>query len=288
MTYRKVHRLLYAEEIMMNNTPVRQPFPTEAVPQIDPFLLLHHHKGKILPGSHPRQTGVDPHPHRGFSPVTFVVKGSLHHRDSRGNSQMVKTGGVQWLDAGRGILHSERAGKDLAEKGGNLEILQLWINTPQKHKMNEPRYIALQKNDLPTLEQNQSSTQVICGKFKEIDGAVKTKIPLQILQSTLQNGANISYRIPEEFNLIVYVISGKIKLKGYGFVEGLHAILFENEGSLLELQALEQSQVLLLAAPPIKEKVVSHGPFVMNSQTEIMEAMRDYQMGKMGFLIEEF
>ena len=122
----------------MGGIPVLQPLPTTSVERIDPFLLLHHHAGMVEPGNHPRMVGVGPHPHRGFSPVTFIFKGDVHHRDSRGNSSIVKAGGVQWMNAGMGIIHSERPSKEFAEKGGEQEIIQLWINTPAAQKMKEP------------------------------------------------------------------------------------------------------------------------------------------------------
>jgi hypothetical protein len=290
MDTRKVKQLFFAEEIDMGDIPVRQPFPTQNVSQIDPFLLLHHHKSVIEPDSHPQQSGVDPHPHRGFTPVTFVIKGSIHHRDSRGNSQLVEAGGVQWLDAGRGVIHSERPGTELAKNGGELELIQLWINTPQSNKMDDPRYFAYSAQQLPTLslENGLGETKIICGEMESKKGIIPPKVPLLILSSALKVDATQSYIVPPDYNLIVYVISGKVKLKGFGIVEALNAVHFENQGTHIEISAISETKLLLLAGKPISEPVVSHGPFVMNSQTDIMTAMRDYKLGKMGILIEDF
>lgn len=290
MEYRKVKQLLFAQEIEMGGIPVYQPFPTNNVEQIDPFLLLHHLETNVKANSHPRETGVDPHPHRGFSPITFVIKGNIHHRDSRGNSQLVQAGGVQWLDAGRGIVHSERAGTNLAESGGQLELIQLWINTPQIHKMDTPRYLAFEQDKIPKIESDNQKviSHIISGEFEGVKGAIHAKSPMLILQIRFVNGAHQTFDIPESYNLLIYVISGKIKVQDFGLVEAKHAIYFDNNSSSVDITALSDANILLLAGEPIKEPVVSQGPFVMNTQTEIMTAMRDYQLGRMGVLIEDF
>jgi len=290
MEYRKVRQLLFAQEIDMGGIPVYQPFPTSNVDQIDPFLLLHHLETTVQADSHPRETGVDPHPHRGFSPITFVIKGNIHHRDSRGNSKIVQAGGVQWLDAGRGIVHSERAGADLAKEGGELEIIQLWVNTPQMYKMDTPRYLAFEKNEIPKIESdsNKVTMRLICGEFKGVKGAIKPKSPLFILQSQFKAAATQVFDIPKNYNLLIYLISGNIKVDGFGMVEARNAIYFENNSTNISISALTEANILLLAGEPIEEPITQHGPFVMNTQTEIMTAMRDYQLGKMGILIEDF
>ena len=144
-----VVRALPAYEVMMGDHPLKQPLPTQSVDQIDPFLLIHHHANHMPAGTDRWNAGVGPHPHRGFSPVTFMWSGGVHHRDSRGNNSVVDDGGVQWMDAGLGIIHSERPPAKLAEEGGMQEIIQIWINTPSARKMDEPNYIPLQKDEMP-------------------------------------------------------------------------------------------------------------------------------------------
>jgi quercetin 2,3-dioxygenase len=147
MKNRKVTHTLYAEEFDMGGMPVRQAFPTGRVEQHDPFLLLHHADIKVPTHLDPDDAGVGPHPHRGFSPVTFIFKGGVHHRDSRGNDSVVYAGGAQWMNSGMGMMHSERPPKDIHEIGGRQEIIQLWINTPKKNKMDQPAYYPLQANE---------------------------------------------------------------------------------------------------------------------------------------------
>ena len=149
MKNRSVSRLLYAHTVDMGGLPVRQPIPTQQVEQIDPFLLLHHANVKVPSHIKPEHAGVGPHPHRGFSPVTFIFKGGVHHRDSRGNNSIIYEGGAQWMNAGRGIIHSERPPQNIHELGGRQEIIQLWINTPADYKMDQPSYFPVSSDQAP-------------------------------------------------------------------------------------------------------------------------------------------
>jgi quercetin 2,3-dioxygenase len=150
MKPRTVSHLLYAHPMDMGGLPIRQPLPTQNVQQVDPFLLLHHASIKVPTHTVPAKAGVSPHPHRGFSPVTFVFQGGVHHRDSRGNDNVVYAGGAQWMNAGMGIIHSERPPHDIHEVGGKQEIIQLWINTPAKNKFDQPSYFPLQASEVPS------------------------------------------------------------------------------------------------------------------------------------------
>lgn len=290
MKLRTVKALQYADMVDMGGMPVRQPLPTKRMDMVDPFLLLHHHSGLIEQDSHPREIGVGPHPHRGFSPVTFILKGDVHHRDSRGNSSVVKAGGVQWMNAGMGVMHSERPSLAFAQSGGEQEIIQLWINTPHVHKMEQPVYIALQKEDIPVAkpDSGNGAISVIAGSLKGRTGPVHPWSEQLILRADLQAGAVISFPVDESFNALLYIISGTIGLRAYGPVEPLHMVVLRNDGDTIEVKAETDTTFLLLAGKPLQEKVAKYGPFVMTDQTEILEAMRDYQMGKMGILIEEF
>lgn len=287
MKNRSVARLLYADTIDMGGMPVRQPFPTQQVEQIDPFLLLHHHKTKMPEGVIPHKTGVDPHPHRGFSPVTFVFQGGVHHRDSRGNNSIVCAGGTQWMNAGRGIVHSERPPKDIMERGGVQEIIQLWINTPAAHKMDQPEYLPLLAENTPEVTGEGVKVQVIAGEFEGIKGPVKTLSPVLALRLQLQEGASYTFRIPSDYNAFLYLLDGALQVAGFGLVDGLHQVVFNQDGESITVTAKKDTRSLLMAGKPLQEPVVASGPYVMNNQTEIMQAMRDYQMGKFGILIED-
>lgn len=289
MKNRKVTHTLYAEEFDMGGMPVRQAFPTGRVEQHDPFLLLHHADIKVPTSIDPDHAGVGPHPHRGFSPVTFIFKGGVHHRDSRGNDSVVYAGGAQWMNSGMGMMHSERPPKDIHEIGGRQEIIQLWINTPQKNKMDQPAYYPLQANETKRFVSLDSkvTVNVFAGEVLGLKGSIPTPSPVNASTLELKKDGSISIPIPSDFNAFLYLLDGKINIQGFGMIEPLHAVLFDKDGDGITISALENSRVLLMSGLPLNEKVVAHGPFVMNSETEILEAMRDYQKGKMGILIED-
>jgi redox-sensitive bicupin YhaK (pirin superfamily) len=289
MKNRTVNRLLYADVVDMGGIPVRQPFPTQQIDQIDPFLLLHHHATKVPEEAIPHRSGVGPHPHRGFSPVTFVYKGGVHHRDSRGNNSVVYEGGTQWMNAGMGIVHSERPPADIQERGGEQEIIQLWVNLPKANKMRQPEYIPLLAEDTPVLELEGGSIsiKVVAGEFDEIRGPIKPPTDILALRIAMEPGAVYEFPIPEQYNAFLYLLDGSVQLEGHGLVEGHHLVVLNQDGEGCTIKAKAKTRILLMAGMPLNEPVAAHGPFVMNSQTEIMQAMRDYQQGKMGILVEE-
>lgn len=289
MKPRTVARLLYAHEADMGGMPIRQPLPTQQVQQIDPFLLLHHANIKAPAHIDPDHAGVGPHPHRGFSPVTFIFQGGVHHRDSRGNDSVIYAGGAQWMNAGMGIIHSERPPHDIQEIGGRQEIIQLWINTPSKNKMDQPAYYPLSKEQAPTFLSNDQlvSGRVFSGEILGVKGPIPSQTVVNAATLELKKSGTISIPLPTTHNALIYLLDGKMTIDGFGLVEELHLVHFNNDGDGIGMTALENTRVLLLSGEPLNEKVVSYGPFVMNSQTQIMEAMRDYQVGKMGVLIEE-
>jgi redox-sensitive bicupin YhaK (pirin superfamily) len=288
MKTRTVAHLLYAEKMDMGGMPIRQPFPTRNVQQIDPFLLLHHADVKVPSHVKPDHAGVGPHPHRGFSPVTFIFKGGVHHRDSRGNDSVIYAGGAQWMNAGMGVIHSERPPVDIHDIGGRQEIIQLWINTPAAHKMDEPKYFPVTAEDAPQtkLDNGNILLKVFSGEVAGVKGTIPSHTEVNAATLEMKKGGRFSAQLPVDHNVVIYLLDGKINLDGYGLVEGLNAVVFKRDGDGVAFEALEDTRILLLTGKPLDEKVVSHGPFVMNDQTQILEAMRDYQMGKMGVLIE--
>jgi quercetin 2,3-dioxygenase len=289
MKNRTVSNLLYAHPYDMGGIPIKQPFPTEKVEQIDPFLLLHHADIKVPKHLEPDHAGVGPHPHRGFSPVTFIFKGSVHHRDSRGNDSVVYAGGAQWMNAGMGVMHSERPSSDIHEIGGRQEIIQLWINTPSQHKMDQPAYFPLQANEVPRFISDDKlvTVNVFSGEVLGVKGKIPSSSPVNASTIEIKKGGKIQIPIPADYNAFLYLLDGKISVDGYGLTEARNAVVFANDGDGISFFALEDTRLLLMSGKPLNEKVVSHGPFVMNTETEILEAMRDYQMGKMGILIED-
>jgi redox-sensitive bicupin YhaK (pirin superfamily) len=289
MKTRSVSHLLYAQPINMGGLPVRQAFPTQQVQQLDPFLLLHHARVKAPQHTDPRHAGVDPHPHRGFSPVTFVFEGGVHHRDSRGNNGTVYAGGAQWMHAGRGIIHSERPPHDIHERGSYQEIIQLWVNSPAKNKFDLPSYYPAHAEDVPEVksEDGLSTLRVFAGTLQHVSGKITPVSAVNAATVFVKENGRFSVALPAHHNAFLYLLDGAIMLDKYGLVEGHHAVLFKQDGEGIALEAKRDTRMLLMSGEPIGEPVVSHGPFVMNTQTEILEAMRDYQLGKMGVLIED-
>lgn len=289
MKSRTVSRLLYAEPVDMGGLPVRQPLPTQQVEQIDPFLLLHHADIRVPATTKPAHAGVGPHPHRGFSPVTFIFKGGVHHRDSRGNDRVIYGGGAQWMNAGRGIIHSERPTHDIHEIGGRQEIIQLWINTPASHKMDQPSYFPVEADKVPEVfsADRKVVARVFSGEVLGVKGPILAPTEVNAAVLTFEKGGRIVIPLPTHHHAMVYLLDGRLTVDGFGLVEGHHLVHLGNDGDGFSAEALESTRALLLSGAPLNEKVVSYGPFVMNNQTQILEAMRDYQMGKMGVLIEE-
>lgn len=286
---KSVKYTLFAHPYDMGGFPIRQPFPTNNIESIGPFILLHHALVKVPTHIPPKQAGVGPHPHRGFAPVTFIFEGAVHHRDSRGNNSVVEKGGVQWMNAGMGVIHSERPPENIHEIGGVQEIIQLWVNTPAKHKMDVPVYIPLSKEDIPSTisEDGLSTINVVAGTVNGVKGKIEGFSPLSAATIDLKEGAKLILNIADQHESLLYILSGKIKIDGYGEAEHHHAIVFNLDGDKIQFEAKEDTRILFLTGETIPEKMVAQGPFVMNSESEIMMAYRDYQMGKMGVLIEE-
>ena len=286
---RNVRFLIPAYDIDMGGIPLKQALPTNKVENVDPFLLLHHAEYTYTSDAPALHQGIGPHPHRGFSPVTFVVEGEVHHRDSWSNNQVARKGEVQWMHAGAGIIHSERPSQKLADESGKQEIIQLWINTPAAKKMQQPVYQYLPEKSIPVFisDDKQVTNKLVAGKYNGLTGKIKTESELLIIWSNAKNSGSQTYEVPELLNTMLYVIRGNIRISGYGMVEEKSLVVFENSGNEVEISATTDAQYLLLAGVPIIEKVVQQGPFVMNTTTQILEAMRDYRMGKMGILIEE-
>ena len=289
LTNRTLKSIVYAQPMDMGGMPIRQAFPSAKIAQIDPFLLLHHADIKVDTHIDTKQAGVGPHPHRGFSPVSFIFKGGVHHRDSRGNDNIVYAGGTQWMNAGMGIIHSERPPKDIHENGGRQELIQLWINTPAKHKMDIPSYIPLTSEETPKVisADGLTTVQVIAGKLNEIVGPIIPLSPINTFTAVMKKGAIFFFNIPATHNAFIYIMEGKVGVIGDDEVHENYTAVFNNNGDGFTIEALSDTRFFIGTGEPLHEPVVSHGPFVMNNQTELMEAFRDYQQGKMGVLIEE-
>jgi redox-sensitive bicupin YhaK (pirin superfamily) len=287
MSFRSIKKIYPADKVNMGGHLLDQPLPNNELKSLDPFLLIHHWH-QILPGGQrPQEAGVGPHPHRGFSPVTFVFKGAIEHRDSLGEKATVHAGGTQWMFAGKGITHSERFPKELVENGGELEFIQFWVNSPAAYKMAQPYYQPIQLENTPLMEGDKSKLWIVSGRYKDTKGAAPANSPQLLLRGELQKEGEIVIPITATFNTLVYVLEGGLKSDNKTILTKDMAV-YTNDGDSIHLKATADTRFIVLSGEPINEPVVQHGPFVMNNETQIMEAMRDSQMGKMGVLIEEF
>lgn len=287
MKPRSIAHILKGEQLSVGKAIVKQPLPTAKVDQISPFLLLHHFGPSIAaPGEDPLDVG--PHPHRGFEPVTFLYSGGIRHKDSRGNEGILSGGDVQWMTAGMGIIHSETASKAFVENGGIMEGIQLWVNLPQQFKMVAPRYQDIKSAAFPVIEEagDKVRLHLVAGEFRGQVGPAQTYSPILAIKADLKAGGTTFIEIPAAFNAMAYILKGSIKLSSGFDYEQETLLHFKNDGDGFSITAKADSHLLILAGAPIDEPVAQWGPFVMNTQTEIMEAMRDYQKGKMGFYVD--
>jgi redox-sensitive bicupin YhaK (pirin superfamily) len=288
MKQRSIANILPAQALQMGALTIHQPLPTQRVEQIDPFLLLHHFGPfAVEPGVDPLDVG--PHPHRGFEPVTFLYSGGIRHHDSRSNTGYLKGGDVQWMTAGMGIIHSERSSKDFIETGGELEGIQLWVNLAPEHKMVQPRYQDMKEADFPrAVLAGGAVLKVVAGSFNELQGPAKTYSSLLAWQLELPEGATVTLPVPTGYNFAAYLLDGKVTVASGFSYEGRTLLNFRQDGDVISLTGeAPMTRVLLLGGLPLEAPVTQHGPFVMNNQTEILEAMRDYNMGKMGVYIDD-
>lgn len=287
---RSIKQIIKSERVNMGGILLDQPLPNHQMDQVDPFLLIHHWDHKLDGGQKQKDLGVGPHPHRGFSPVTLIFKGGVHHRDSFGNNSVVMNGGTQWMFAGRGITHSERPVKELAENGGEFEFIQFWVNVPAKNKMDKPNYIPLHSDKTPnyTTPDNKVKVGVVSGEFKGIKGFVDTFLPVTTLRFEFEKNGIIEFEIPAEHNCLLYNLKGELVINSEKNVSSKEMVVFDSDDDKIMIEATENSKTIILAGEPINEEVASYGPFVMNNNQQIMEAIRDSQTGKMGVLIEEF
>lgn len=278
-------KIVYGPRMAMGDLLVRQPLPSNEIHEYDPFLLLHHGDVEFDGDQFQDEVGVPPHPHRGFYPVSFVYTGAVHHRDSLGNDSLIDAGGVQWVSAGNGIIHSERPSADIANKGGRMELIQLWINTPAKHKMDDPFYKGLQSAEIPKIEYENGYVSLVSGTWNGKQGAFQPPFDLNSAMLFTTNKQTFQLETSGKRQLI-YLLEGKAKINGTEVEQ--HYMWIDEDCNNLEIIVESKSKLLLLSANPINEPVVSHGPFVMTNNSELYQAIEDFQMGKMGALKENF
>ena len=255
--------------------------PTNSVEYVDPFLFLNHHGPQVY---RPNNKGLPfgPHPHRGFETVTFILEGDILHKDSSGHESVIKAGGIQWMTAGSGLIHAEVSSDEFKKTGGPLEILQLWVNLPAKDKMTAPRYIGLQRDEIPTATLASGVVvHAVSGKWAGTAGAVQPLADVALAWLELPAGSRVTLPIAAARSIFFYTVRGALRVNGTE-TQALQLVEFNHDGDELTLEASAASVVLLGHALPFNEPMVSAGPFVMNTEAEIQQAHHDYQRGAFG------
>ena len=286
MKLNTIKRVGRSDFVNMGPIELRQPIPTQDIEMVDPFILLHHYGPyQIDEDNNPFDLG--PHPHRGFEPITFLIQGEQLHRDSLGNESVVKAGDVQWTTAGRGIIHAEGPTKDFVQKGGTLEGIQLWLNLPADKKMIQPNYQHAKNDNFNVIvsKNKKVSIQVIAGSLEGKSGKIATQTSVNAFMIDVEEGGEHQINLQNNHQSLIYLLNGHVTINDEILKKDENQLIeFNQDGDGFSVKGKTKSKLLFLSGMPFNEKVASWGPYVMNSQTEIMEALRDYQMGKMGFL----
>ncbi|MGC6387052.1 pirin family protein [Ewingella sp. S1.OA.A_B6] len=277
---RKITQQYKAYRDDIRDLQTRRPVPGPELENLDPFLFLNHHGPQVYA---PNNLGLPfgPHPHRGFETVTFILRGELSHSDTGGHESIIGTGGVQWMTAGSGLIHAELSPESFKRSGGELEILQLWINLPSYLKMTTPSYVGLQADEIPmiTLSKGHGSISLVSGSLSGVTGPVSSLTGIVMMTGQLSAGSEITLPAPAERQVFLYTVKGRLSIDGE-MAQAWHLIDLDSSDDSVTITAIDDAVFLFGHGDKINEPVVSHGPFVMNSVEEINQAILDYQAGK--------
>lgn len=263
-----------------NGFPVRSLFSYPSLGRkLSPFLLLDHAGPASFPGDGARR-GVGEHPHRGFETVTIVYSGEVAHRDSTGKGGVIGPGDVQWMTAAGGILHEEYHSPAFSAKGGELEMVQLWVNLPAAAKMSDPGYQAIESAQIPQLALPQGTLRVIAGDYEGTRGPARTHTPLNVWDLRLSAGGRLRLPVPQGHQAAVVVLRGTVLVNDEDVLRDAQLAVFGGQGEGIDLEANNDALVLILSGEPIDEPIVGHGPFVMNTREEILQAFQDFETGR--------
>ena len=264
--------------------PVRGIFSyNDIADELSPFLLMDYAGPADFPAT-TRKLGVGQHPHRGFETVTIVYEGGVSHRDSSGGGGTIGPGDVQWMTAASGLLHEEYHSPDYAAKGGPFEMVQLWVNLPAKDKMSAPGYQGIVADDIPevALPGNAGTARIIAGNYGDVSGPARTFTPMNVWDLHLKAGHRIALELPEGHTTALFVLRGSLRIDDKHTVRAAELAVMEREGSQLAFDVTDDAIVLLLSGAPLNEPIVGHGPFVMNTREEIIQAINDFNSGRFG------
>ncbi|MFV0605615.1 MAG: pirin family protein [Niabella sp.] len=258
---------------------------TSSMQEMDPFIMLDYNsKYTFGPSEIPRGVGV--HPHKGFETVTIAYKGKVEHGDSTGSGGVIHEGDVQWMTAAGGILHKEFHEKEWSKKGGEFQMLQLWVNLPAKDKHGKPKYQNLRNAEMQkvALPENSGEVEVIAGEYDGKKGSAVTFSPIHVLNVKLKNGKTAAFNFPKDYTTALLMIEGSAKVNNTDTVAQDHFAMFKRDGENFTIEALEDAVILILSGQQLKEPIAAHGPFVMNTRKELVEAFDDFNQGKFGYL----
>ena len=259
---------------------VRRPFPTAQLDQIDPFLLLDEMgPADYAPG---KAVGAPSHPHRGFETVTYMLSGSMVHEDSTGTKAVIKKGGVQWMTAGSGVIHSELPTDDMMKLGGRMHGFQLWVNLPAAKKMIDPRYQGYEAEEMATVQlANGGHIRVVAGVVHGAKGPVETTSPMTYAHAVLEVGDVVEWLPEEGHTALIHVFDGEARVNESTSVSGEMVVMQRTAGLVRVEATTSAAQILIMGGLPLGEPMVRYGPFVMNTKEEIITAVEEYNDGKL-------
>ncbi|MBO2010294.1 pirin family protein [Hymenobacter negativus] len=283
-TFRRIFQVIDGNrKAVGDGFQVTSPMPGPRIRQLSPFLLIDHiGPMTIAPSEQP--LGSPPHPHRGFETVTIMYSGVLAHRDTAGHAGNIGPGDVQWMTAGAGLLHEELYEKEFTRRGGTLEVVQLWVNMPKKDKMAPANYQDIPSADIKTLPtpDGRGTVRVIAGTYEGVTGPASTFSPMTMLDVHLPKGTEFNLTLPQDYNVGLYIVKGDVRLHGDYSATTKQLVVLGWNSSEASITANEDSIILVLAGEPIEEPLATYGPFVMNTNKELVQAIADYESGAMG------
>jgi hypothetical protein len=252
---------------------------------MDPFIMMDYNsKYNFPPADKPRGVGV--HPHKGFETVTIAYKGKVAHHDSSGGGGVIGEGEIQWMTAGKGVLHKEYHEEEWSKTGGEFQMVQLWVNLPKKDKSTDAKYQAVKYDQISRVElpKNGGNIEVIAGEYNGTKGAASTFSPIHMMNAKLKKGGKAEFNFPANYTTTLLLIEGSIKVNGSEEIATDHLALMARDGEHFKIEATEEAVVLVLSGEPINEPIAAHGPFVMNTRDELVKAFNDFNNGKFGEL----
>lgn len=281
MTTRIINTIEDASIEFVGANKVKRALPTRNLKQVDPFIFIDHMVPAAVPAG--ASIRIPPHPHAGFEVVSYIIEGEFFHRDSKGHDQVAHAGDINWMTSGSGIVHSEGPTEAFLKKGGNLELMQVWINLPSGKKRLDPSFRNYPSATLPIVENETSRVKVLIGEYEGKTSPVSTHTPMYYYHINVKAGNTFTLPVKNDYTAGLYVMEGKVKILADEIKAG-QTVQFAPEGTQVVFKALEDVTLIAFGGEPINEKVVSYGPFVMNSFPEIQEAIANFEAGKMGEL----